>query len=205
MLTPGTLSSNFCCCCSRSCSCFLFLNTSGFGDHLVSRSKQMPTSLQSLSIVDLPGTCFVRSRLFLREWRRIPFTLSVGISSLLWYWVFLSRDQDFLYSLPFVCAGWCDRCVGEAGGGSSDVREVEQEVTEQNLNLHLSLRRLSGGLSPQGLYRGRPSGLMTVTTSVCTHSSTVSWHFSSPCFVERVGSVAVKCGGTSVLFARSVH
>lgn len=31
---------------------------------------------------------------------------------------------------------------GEAGGGYSDVGEMEQEVTEQNLNLHLSLLSL---------------------------------------------------------------
>lgn len=30
------------------------------------------------------------------------------VSSLLWYWVCLSRDQGLLYFLPFVCAEWCD-------------------------------------------------------------------------------------------------
>lgn len=72
----------------------------------------------------------------------------------------------------------------EAGGGSSDVREMEQEVSEQNLHLHLSLRRLSGGLSPQGLYRGRLSGLMTVTTQFA-HTAAQSAGISHPLVLWR--------------------
>lgn len=82
----------------------------------------------------------------------------------------------------------------EAGGGYSDVGEMQEEVIEQNLNLHLSLRRLPSGLSPQGLYTRGPSGLETVTASVCAHSSTVSWHSSCPCSEEGVGLAAAKWG-----------
>lgn len=68
-----------------------------------------------------------------------------------------------VYSISPFCmlqVMWC--LCGKAGKGYSEVSEVKQ-VSELNSNWQLSTRRLSGGLSPQGLHREGPPRLMIVT------------------------------------------
>lgn len=120
--------------------------------------------------------------------------------SLLLYGTGYISLETRVYSLSPFCMWqvmWC--LCGEAGKGYSEVSEVKQ-VSELNSNWQLSMRRLSGGLSPQGLHREGPPRLMTVRQS---HISLYTQQYAqlaflAPLFYGEGGSVTAKCGGRLV-------